>query len=60
MNGEHIGTVEEWVRLVNMDLTTARRIYETHRPIPFAPIEIKWAKWREYYHKAKAKKARTA
>ena len=37
MNDEYIGTVEEWIRLVDMDLSTAKRIFETHHPIP---IEI--------------------
>lgn len=34
MNGEYIGTVEEWVRLVNMDLSAARLLFEMHRPMP--------------------------
>ncbi|MDR2546217.1 MAG: HEPN domain-containing protein [Lachnospiraceae bacterium] len=37
MKNEYIGTHEEWLRLANMDLITARRIYELHRPMP---IEI--------------------
>jgi HEPN domain-containing protein len=34
MNDEYIGTVEEWLRLSNMDLITAHRIFELHRPMP--------------------------
>lgn len=34
MNDEYIGTVEEWVRIVDMDLSAAQFLYETHRPMP--------------------------
>jgi HEPN domain-containing protein len=37
MNGEYKGTIEEWKRLSDMDLTTAHRICELFHPMP---IEI--------------------
>jgi HEPN domain-containing protein len=37
MNDEYVGTVEEWLRLANMDLSAARHLFEAFRPIP---IEI--------------------
>ena len=37
MNDEYVGTIEQWVRLADMDLVTAHRIFENHRPMP---IEI--------------------
>ena len=37
MNDKYIGTIDEWKRLSDMDLTTAHRIFELFRPMP---IEI--------------------
>lgn len=38
MNDEYIGTIEEWVRLANMDLNTATHMFETFRPIPLEVV----------------------
>ena len=34
MSDDYVGTVEEWVRIATLDLVTARRIFELHRPMP--------------------------
>lgn len=36
-NGKYVGTVEEWVRFAETDLSSAKTLFEVHRPIP---IEI--------------------
>ena len=38
MKDEYIGTIEEWIRLADMDLFTATHMFETTRPIPLEVV----------------------
>jgi HEPN domain-containing protein len=38
MKDEYIGSVEEWVKLAETDLGSARHLFKTYNPMPIEPI----------------------